>query len=1019
MLSRKKTSLCFVLLPLILFFIPFVAAAQPPSVTYDLAISFDTKAALLTGTAQITIPKNQKLSLHLSNLQITGAIAENEKGHAVIYQLPLPDKLIIPATETTRTISLSYQKYVSDHGLNNISPQGITLLSHWYPEPDKKVHYTLQAELPQGFYAIAESETFPLPMKNRVATASFSQPLGAIHFAAGPYITTHKEVRPGLVLSTMFFPEDQALATSYLDKGTAYIADYEQQIGPFPYNHYVIVANRQPTGLGLPTFTLLGQTVLRLPFITDTSLRHEIVHSWFGNSIGITQGSGNWCEGLTSYLADHAHRKEQQQGREYRLETIRNYLSYIHDNNTLTLGNFLTAGHDGTRNRQHRAVGYSRAMMFFHELHEKIGDVAFHTALQNLFRHHAHNEASWDDLREVFEESAQTKLDIFFKQRLERTDIPSLHIDACQIKPGRDSHLIQLTIKQHSKEPYEIFLPVHIKTVEEEKTFFATISKETETIDLKTTGRPISVTIDPEYSMLRQLDDTEYAPCWSSFLGSSHKLVIGGDDEIRFAPFLEVFGRGSSNVKTDENIKNKALSEADLLFLGTNTKTYRSLFGNTAVADKGFVLEVRRNPLNPKKVAVLINSESSEQSQQVARRLLHYGKYAFLHFSGRRLVERRLPPPAVGIRIEFETPLQGAATAQLSRLDQLTKQLIEHQVIYLGETHTSTADHHLQLQMIEAIAPQVEHPVIAMEMFPTSSQKALDKYILSPETMSERQFLKASRYYQVWNYDFRYFREIFRFAQKHRIPIIALNLERDIVSQVFRTGSLDGLSNDQKQHLPENRNLALPNYSTRLLKVYQAHSGHEQGNPAGFIQAQALWDETMATNIANYLKKHPAATILVLAGSEHTRKDSGIPPRVAARLPARQASILNLSDGNIPDNLSEIADYYFFARETVLPSPGKLGIILKEITVQEKPAIKITGFTKTSKAPETGLKAEDIILSIDGFPVQTMEDIRIAMLDAQPGQSYTVEYQRKRNNLKSIETVAVELVKSQSLRGHR
>ncbi len=1019
MLSIKNIPASLVFTLLVVLFVPCTTAAYGSPVAYDLAVSFDTKAAEITGTAKITIPKDQKLSLHLSNLQITGAIAEDEKGHTVIYQLPLPKKITIPAAATTQTISLSYRKHISGHGLNNISSQGITLLSDWYPQPEQKVRYTLQARLPQGFTAIAESETFPLPVHNQVATARSSRPLCAIHFAAGPYITNHKEVRPGLVLHTMFFPEDQALAESYLNKGATYIADYEQQIGPFPYNHYVIVANRLPTGLGMPTFTLLGQTVLRLPFITDTSLRHEILHSWFGNSVAIAQSSGNWCEGLTSYLADHAHRKEQQQGSQYRLETIRNYLSYAGKNSTLNLHNFHAAGHNGIKNRQHRAVGYDRAMMLFHELHEKIGDTAFRTALQNFFHRHTHSEASWDDLRKTFEESSQTKLATFFQQRLERTDIPSLGIGSAQVKLTCDGHLIRLTIQQHSNKPYEIVLPIDVETVEGHETFSSVISKQSETIELKTKGRPLAVAIDPEYSMLRQLDDTEYAPCWSSFLGSEDKLVVSATNSNRFAPLIKTLGDRSWNIKADQDIKNSALSTADLLFLGTESKACRSLFGKTPLPDEDFVLEVRRNPLNPKKVAVLINSESSEQSQQVARRLLHYGKYAFLQFAGHRLVASQLPTQGTGIHVEFETPLQGGITTELQDVEILAKQIAKHQVIYLGETHTSAADHHLQLQMIEAIAPQVEHPVIAMEMFPTSSQQALDSYIFSPETMSERQFLKASRYYEVWNYDFRYFREIFRFAQKHRIPVIALNLERNIVSQVFKTGSLDGLSDDQQQHLPENRNLALPGYSKRLSEVYQAHAHHSQGNPAGFIQAQALWDETMASNIANYLKKHPAATILVLAGSEHTRKDSGIPPRVAARLPVCQASVLNLSDSNIPDNLNELADYYFFADKTELPPQGKLGIILKETTEQEKTAIKITGFTKTSNAPEAGLHVGDIILSIDGFPIHAMADVHIAMLDAQPGKNYNVTYKRTEKDGEHIKTATVELIAPQALRGHR
>ena len=49
---------------------------------------------------------------------------------------------------------------------------------------------------------------------------------------------------------------------------------------------------------GFPaTFTLLGRQVLKLPFIVKTSLGHEILHQWFGNSVYIDFVAGNWAEG--------------------------------------------------------------------------------------------------------------------------------------------------------------------------------------------------------------------------------------------------------------------------------------------------------------------------------------------------------------------------------------------------------------------------------------------------------------------------------------------------------------------------------------------------------------------------------------------------------------------------------------------------------------------------------------------------------------------------------------------------
>ena len=67
--------------------------------------------------------------------------------------------------------------------------------------------------------------------------------------------------------------------------------------------------------------------------------------------------------------------------------------------------------------------------------------------------------------------------------------------------------------------------------------------------------------------------------------------------------------------------------------------------------------------------------------------------------------------------------------------------------------------------------------VIGMEMFPRSSQPALDEYI-QDEIMTEKDFIKQSRYFSVWGFDYRLYRDIIGFCQKTYAPIIGLNLEK-------------------------------------------------------------------------------------------------------------------------------------------------------------------------------------------------------------------------------------------------
>ncbi|WP_163338332.1 ChaN family lipoprotein [Desulfopila sp. IMCC35008] len=986
--------------------------ARPDPPDYQLAVSFNLEQALLTGTAQISLPADQPLRLNTRGLDITGIVIEQENGITREAHQLNSVFLEIPADHSARTIYISYSKNIQNDHTNRIAGDGITLLSSWYPQPDQPVMYRLAARLPINFNAISQTDSFPLKRIDDTVYTSLSTPRDAIHFVAAPYVIKEKQIRDGLSVYTLFYSEDDTLADSYLEKCRDLILRYEKEIGPFPYNHYIVAANKLPTGLSMGSFSLFGQNVLRLPFIVDSSLGHEIVHAWFGNAVGVDQQAGNWCEGLTSYLADHAFRQDINEGENYRKENIINYLSYINPENVIPLANFISANHAGDRDKSNRAVGYSRSMLLFHELRSLLGSEIFSDGIKTFYTDFKGKSASWYDLENVFENVSNRNLRSFFNQRLSRLDIPDLLIHDAELKVNVDGTSLLFTILQATESPYSLQLPIQVTTGTGYYYFKRDIVNKTTRIELKLPELPMSFTIDPEYSMLRTLSDSEIIPSWSRFLGSGKKLTITESAETRAAyePILSHLAHRDWTVKHDSEVSNEELAHHDLLFLGTDQKSYRSLFGGHDPNTKGFSLEVRTNPLNPNRVAVLMNTTDLHESKAVAYRLGHYGKYSSLYFENGKILEKKIATGDKGITFHFEERPRGAAVPTSNSFDQLIIELSKKKVIYIGESHTSASDHRLQLRLIEALSAKVPQLAIGMEMFPTSSQPALDNYTLGDGTMSEQSFLKESDYFAVWSYDYRYFREIFTLARQKKIPVIGLNLERRIVSTVFRTGNTDQIGKELQKALPLERDLDLPGYGERLSQVYAVHDAgnHGMGTRSGFIQAQALWDETMAKNIADYLKNHPGTMMVVLAGTQHTRKDSGIPPRVARRINVDQASVLNLSGESIPANMDQVADYYFLSRPYELPTAGKMGIVLESYQQEGGNYIRIEQITHASKAGEAGLKQGDTIISINDVPLSSMEDIRIAMLDAQPGDFVTIT--ARRPGISSRISTKVELI---------
>jgi aminopeptidase N len=190
------------------------------------------------------------------------------------------------------------------------------------------------------------------PERRSVAT-----PTEEVHLIAAPFTEYSRDA--GAVKAMAFLRKpDQALADRYLDATAQYLEMYRGLLGPYPYSKFALVENFWETGYGMPSFTLLGEQIIRFPFILYTSYPHELLHNWWGNGVFVDLAGGNWCEGLTAYLADHLVAEQRGQGADHRRAILRKVTDYVTPENDFPLSRFhsryIDAVRQGTRRRQLR-----------------------------------------------------------------------------------------------------------------------------------------------------------------------------------------------------------------------------------------------------------------------------------------------------------------------------------------------------------------------------------------------------------------------------------------------------------------------------------------------------------------------------------------------------------------------------------------------------------------------------------------------------------------------------------------
>jgi len=265
-----------------------------------------------------------------------------------------------------------------------ITEQGVFLAgrSFWYPHiAGELLTFDLSLRLPQGWVGMSQGERVGRATGAEHAREQWrcSSPQEEIYLVAGRF-TEYTRAADGVQALVLLRQPDPALAQQYLDATADYVRLYSELIGPYPYAKFALVENFWETGYGMPSFTLLGPKVIRFPFILHSSYPHELLHNWWGNGVYVDFNSGNWCEGLTAYMADHLIKEQRGQGDSYRRSTLQKFTNVVDESNDFPINQFISR-HDAPSS----SIGYGKTLMMFHMLRQILGDEYFKKTLSLFY----------------------------------------------------------------------------------------------------------------------------------------------------------------------------------------------------------------------------------------------------------------------------------------------------------------------------------------------------------------------------------------------------------------------------------------------------------------------------------------------------------------------------------------------------------------------------------------------------------------------------------------------------------
>ena len=447
--------------------------------------------------------------------------------------------------------------------------------SGWYPLilGDIPETFRVSVTAPKGIYAVMEGklETHTDDADRSRSIWSVARPSGPLAMFAGRYVVgerMHGKVR----IATYFFPKNAGLSTRYLDAVQRHIDRYEGLHGPYPFEKFAVVENFFPTGYGFPSFTLLGSRVLRLPFIPDTSLRHEVAHCWWGNGVLVDATGGNWCEGLTTYVADYLSKEEHSlvEARGYRLRTLETYALLAAGAQDFPLSTFRSR-----TNPASQAIGYGKAMFVFHMMRLKIGDAAFWAALRDIYHERLHRKTNWVHFMDAFAEHgglSRHAVRSFHDQWVTRPGALQLAINRPRVVSAAGRPQVEGVLIQKAP-PFNVRVPVAVTGSTVSRRENVLLDDATATFSIQMQEAPRTVAADPDFDVFRLLYPEEIPATVNAVKGSrALAAVIAGDSPERWAEIMQGLlvglNHGGTTIWREDRFAAEDTAGRDVLFFG-------------------------------------------------------------------------------------------------------------------------------------------------------------------------------------------------------------------------------------------------------------------------------------------------------------------------------------------------------------------------------------------------------------------------------------------------------------------
>jgi uncharacterized iron-regulated protein len=314
-------------------------------------------------------------------------------------------------------------------------------------------------------------------------------------------------------------------------------------------------------------------------------------------------------------------------------------------------------------------------------------------------------------------------------------------------------------------------------------------------------------------------------------------------------------------------------------------------------------------------------------------------------------------------------------------VDDLFSELARSRVVLLGEQHARWEHQRWQLHTLAGLHARRPDMVIALEMLPRQAQPALNAWVAGE--LDEETFLEKSNWRGAWGHEHEPYLPILHFARMHRVPVLAINIDRALHSRLTVEG-WDAVSEGQRYRIsapvppPEA-------YRARLEAVYAEHpsasrEGHEVER---FVAGQLVWDRVLAAGLAEAASD--GALVVGLMGRGHLEYSHGVPHQLTD-LGIGDSRVLLPWDTNgdcvtLQKGVAHAVFGIAAGERHEPPRPMLLGVFIEA----DEAGVRVIEIRSGSVADNSGLAAGDVITHAAGQRLRVPDDLVSVVRRQVPG----------------------------------